>query len=141
MEKVNIIRRYYEDHDMTVRQIAFMMNTSVTSVHRIIKRYGMKNSRTKGSVLQLGATRMTSGGYQETYAPYHPMANADGYVYTHDLIMTAIIGRPLEADEVVHHLDGNKLNNDPKNLRLMKRSEHTRLHSRAYWAQKKGVIS
>jgi len=29
---------------------------------------------------------------------------------------------------VVHHIDGNKLNNDPLNLCLMTRSEHCKLH-------------
>ena len=31
-------------------------------------------------------------------------------------------------DENVHHKDGNPLNNDPNNLVILKRSEHTKLH-------------
>jgi hypothetical protein len=32
-------------------------------------------------------------------------------------------------DEVVHHIDGDHSNNDPENLVIMKRSQHSRLHS------------
>ena len=37
------------------------------------------------------------------------------------------IGRELFHNEVVHHIDGNPLNNDLSNLQVLDRSEHTRL--------------
>lgn len=46
----------------------------------------------------------------------------------HRLIMEQILERPLSPDEVVHHKDGNKLNNHPSNLELMTRSEHINHH-------------
>lgn len=46
----------------------------------------------------------------------------------HVVVMERHIGRRLDADEVVHHIDGNKHNNDLSNLQLMKRADHTRLH-------------
>ncbi len=36
--------------------------------------------------------------------------------------------RPLVAGEVVHHIDENKSNNDPTNLKLTTQSEHIREH-------------
>lgn len=47
---------------------------------------------------------------------------------THRRVVEAILGRTLSCNEVVHHIDGNKLNNDPTNLKVMTRSEHVRLH-------------
>jgi hypothetical protein len=41
--------------------------------------------------------------------------------YEHRLV----VGRP-EAD--VHHIDGDKANNDPSNLRVLSREEHAALH-------------
>ncbi|HWH28915.1 MAG TPA: HNH endonuclease [Mycobacteriales bacterium] len=36
----------------------------------------------------------------------------------HRLVMARRLGRPLERDEVVHHRDGDRLNNAPDNLEL-----------------------
>ena len=58
----------------------------------------------------------------------HPNYKNDG-IYEHHFVMSEIIGRPILPGEVVHHIDGNKQNNSPDNLRLMSVSEHTKLHS------------
>lgn len=34
----------------------------------------------------------------------------------------------LTSNDIIHHIDGNKLNNDPNNLVCMTRAEHVRLH-------------
>jgi hypothetical protein len=44
--------------------------------------------------------------------------------------MAKELGRDLLDSEIVHHKDGNRLNNDPANLELTTRGEHTRHHSR-----------
>ena len=46
----------------------------------------------------------------------------------HRYIMEQYLGRKLTRDEVVHHKDGNKANNDIENLELTSLSEHTRQH-------------
>ena len=47
----------------------------------------------------------------------------------HRYVASCILGRPLQPGEVVHHKDGNKLNNDPSNLEIMSATEHKRLHA------------
>lgn len=48
--------------------------------------------------------------------------------HEHDVIMEQAIGRPLLPEEVVHHIDENKTNNELSNLQLMTRSAHAALH-------------
>jgi ribosomal protein L37AE/L43A len=47
--------------------------------------------------------------------------------YVH--LMEEKIGRPLRRDECVHHIDGNRENNDMSNLQLVTRKEHAKIHA------------
>lgn len=74
-------------------------------------------------------TRILSlDGYVLLLAPDHPSADPNGYVKEHRLVMEKSLGRILSRDELVHHKDENKGNNDVSNLEVMSRSEHIRLH-------------
>lgn len=46
----------------------------------------------------------------------------------HDVVMEKHIGRKLRPEEVVHHVDRNRSNNDIDNLELLTRREHSHLH-------------
>lgn len=50
--------------------------------------------------------------------------------HEHRVVVEAHLGRPLRSDEIVHHIDGNKRNNDISNLAVMTQSEHIKLHLR-----------
>ena len=45
------------------------------------------------------------------------------------VIMEVHLGRYLEEDEVVHHKDGDKYNNELCNLEVMNRRDHLKLHN------------
>jgi HNH endonuclease len=47
----------------------------------------------------------------------------------HRHVMELKLGRKLTSAEIVHHADGNPLNNDPANLVILTRSQHQRLHA------------
>lgn len=49
-------------------------------------------------------------------------------IKTHRLVMAEHLGRDLLPSEIVHHIDGNRLNNNINNLQLMTRAEHARQH-------------
>lgn len=68
-------------------------------------------------------------GYVYIYAPEHPEANTRGYVYEHRVVAEQKIGRRLLKNEVVHHKDEVRSNNDPDNLEVMDKGEHARLHN------------
>ena len=69
--------------------------------------------------------RLKTGRYKQIWI--------DGrLVPKHRLVMEAHIGRKLTSKEVVHHIDGNKRNNDKSNLMLFKNnSEHLEHHRMA----------
>lgn len=68
-------------------------------------------------------------GYMYCYNPSHPLANKAGKVYEHRYVMSKHLGRWLETDEVVHHKDKNKTNNDISNLELTNVREHAIIHA------------
>jgi len=77
-----------------------------------------------------GGRYITSHGYAcVAVPPGHHLRQAHGYAYEHDLVAEVKIGRQLGPNEVVHHLDGDKLNNRPENLIVETRSAHARRHA------------
>ena len=48
----------------------------------------------------------------------------------HRVIVENKLGRKLRKNESVHHIDGNKHNNNPDNLEVILRSKHARMHAR-----------
>lgn len=55
--------------------------------------------------------------------------SATGWTFMHRAVMAAHLGRPsLGPDEIVHHIDGNRRNNDIANLELTTRAGHIAIH-------------
>lgn len=59
----------------------------------------------------------------------HPFCNAQGYVLEHRLVMELYLGRYLTNKEVIHHIDGNTMNNEIDNLEIMTQSKHVSNHN------------
>lgn len=65
---------------------------------------------------------MNKGKYKIVYSD-------DGSETTfHRNLMEKHLGKKLGDNEVVHHIDGDKNNNDINNLKVMSRKEHAQLH-------------
>jgi hypothetical protein len=77
-----------------------------------------------------GGVHVGSRGYRLVLIPGHPNADKRGYVPEHRLVMGEMLGRALSVGEVVHHIDGNRLNNTLGNLTLFPgRGQHIHHHA------------
>jgi hypothetical protein len=67
-------------------------------------------------------------GYRLLRVGIHPWADPNGYIREHVLVVCSAIGRQLAEGEVIHHSNGDLLDNRLENLELMSRAEHNHIH-------------
>lgn len=77
-----------------------------------------------------GGCTTVYGGYVWEFCPGHRLQNNWGFVAQHRLVGEDIAGRALASNEVVHHRDECRTNNDPSNLEVMSQKEHRSHHGR-----------
>lgn len=70
-----------------------------------------------------------SGGYKFILSRNHPNKDANGYVKEHRLVMEKHLGRYLAREEIIHHINENKLDNRLENLMVLSRKEHRKIHA------------
>lgn len=107
-------------------------------------KYGAKNVRKAIEARRIHGTghkKLRDDGYIATYYPDHPDANREGYVMEHRLVMERFLGRRLEKDEVVHHINEVRTDNRIENLMLMTPSAHMSYHSKKRHAERRRKCS
>jgi HNH endonuclease len=73
-----------------------------------------------------------SGGYVCIKTAGHPRPERDGWIAEHVLVVERILGRYLDSNHPIHHVNGIKTDNRPENLVVCEDpSYHILLHKRA----------
>ena len=66
---------------------------------------------------------LTPSGYVKVWEPSYPPRRR--WVLEHRLVMEGLVGRSLQSDEHVHHLNRDRMDNRPENLALVGSREHS----------------
>lgn len=129
----------------TLIQVASELGTTSGNVGDRVKRFGIRLSSSRSEAIKQGIKkanpngrsgerasnwkggRRMQNGYIKVFTPKHPNA-VNGSVFEHRLVAEKMLGRYLKSDEVVHHLNGDKLDNSPKNLEVHNRRDHFHQH-------------
>lgn len=128
------------NHDLLLRmdqsgwalsRMARVISTHKRHVKKYLRAQGVTREFLNSNAASLsahwkGGSRIGKSGYREIYYPGHPHRRKNNhYILEHRLVMEMKIRRHLLPEEVVHHMDRDKLNNEPSNLRLFScNSEH-----------------
>lgn len=147
------IKDLYENTELTQHQIAEKLGISPNTVYRFIKRNYSKEQRNFFKSIRyknskLGDNNPMKGKIRELCPHYvGDISDGKGYlmrqkpewytgrkgskhVFVHHIMICEALGMTeIPKGWCVHHLDGNKTNNDLSNLEFMTISAHTRLHS------------
>lgn len=127
------LRSQYIDRKWTMEQISKHFKCGESTVRQNLIRYGLQISvrevRERKAAGNLGVVSKGSNGYSCVRIPGHPGANPNGVVAKHRLAAESAMGRYLEPDEQVHHINTRKNEDQSSNLAVIKgRGDHARVH-------------
>ena len=107
---------------------------TATPDHKFILRNGERieaSNLTEGSSLMPFNTKRKAVSPNNQTKEYLQVQHNDTekYEFVHRAV-SEFINRPQEKTEVIHHIDLDRFNNTPSNLKIMDRNEHIELHSK-----------
>jgi hypothetical protein len=76
-----------------------------------------------------GGRYVNREGYVFLRSPDHPQAMKSGYVAEHRMVAADVTGERLEVADEVHHISGDKSDNRPENLIVVRNGKHQQLHA------------
>lgn len=120
------VRRYIKLGGYTTKEVATALDVSDGTINAVCRDIG----KAKAFDTYHNGHILTWNGYRMINKPSHPLSDSKGYVREHRLVMEDYLNRYLDEQEVVHHIDEDKLNNSIDNLELCDKSTHTSYHSK-----------
>ena len=153
------ILQMYQNKSMSVKDIALLFKLSISTVRRrliqhIKMRTGLETRRLRGDDIGShlrGKSRILSQTHKNAMkkgaisrwdrdAVGHTLKKSSGYLVVtrginksrqyHQVVYEGYYNIKISPDQVVHHINGNKLDNRIENLQLLTKEEHSSLHAK-----------
>lgn len=136
----------YLTQNKSLREIATLYQSNAKTISRYLKRFSIKARpfSTKGLQTRLGAVlseetkrkigkaHWRGGSYLDKNG--YRLIMVDGkYEFEHRVVAAKFLGRPLKSEEIIHHVNHDRLDNRVENLSIVTRSEHMLIH----WSERK----
>lgn len=130
----------YKENSIRQRQVALTDNP----VHKPGVTEKIQATKRKNGTLYYGKDHCNyKNGFYINQNGYKVIQSVKGTAsakkYEHRMVMEDFLGRKLSASEIVHHINGDKLDNRLENLELTTRSEHIGTH-RKELEKARGII-
>lgn len=122
LKKSNILRSRADGVRLAAKNGRLSANKGITRTFTDEWKKNMSKARLKNAETNAKGISLKPGGY------YEITRGENKGRLLHVIVFENRLGRKLLEDECVHHIDGDKTNNDINNLALMTRSAHARLH-------------
>jgi len=138
------LRELYTENKLSTEEVARELGVSSATIHRRLKQLEISRSHSQAATIAInkglrpqnlsgeangnwkGGRTVTTQGYIKVHAPGHPRAY-NGTVLEHILVWEKIHNKALPKEWVIHHINGVRTDNRPKNLIAMPRLKHDRL--------------
>lgn len=130
INKEDLVEKFVKQ-EMSVRDLMLHYKCSESVVYKHLNRYKLNDAN-------LGVERMwkekrkkyttITQGYLHVYRKGHHKADSYGRVPEHIIIMEEAMGRPMAENEIVHHINMEKLDNSFNNLSVVHRLDHHSIH-------------